>query len=43
MIANLESCQKDRLSNWGITSVAFIKRATATMSDICEQKNSYNL
>lgn len=33
---HLESCQNELLSNSGITSVALIKRATATISHICK-------
>lgn len=35
----LESCQNERLSNWGMTKVAFIICATATMSDIYSKKD----
>lgn len=40
----LESFQNERLSNWGMTKVAFIICATATMSDIYKKKGiiTYN-
>lgn len=37
MYPYLESCQNDRLSSSGTTSVAFNMRATATMSQICHK------
>lgn len=36
----LESCQNELLSSIGITRVAFIIRAMATMSDICHEKRN---
>jgi hypothetical protein len=36
----IESCQNDRLSSYGITRVAFMIRATATMSHICNSRMS---
>jgi hypothetical protein len=40
---HLVSCQNDRLSSWGMTKVAFIMCATATMSEICRKTRLLSL
>lgn len=41
MLGHLESCQNDLLSSLGTTSVAFMIRATATMSHIWDKNNNH--
>jgi hypothetical protein len=40
--SHLLSCQNDFLSSSGITSVAFIMRAIATISHICSKSNKFS-